>query len=119
MKNFLLTFVIMAKIKNYYYLILSYCILFCACTREPDFKITKEFADAGKQYSFLSPFQDGLAAVEVGRKWGVIDKTGKQVVPCRYDNLDNFSEGLAVVRVGKKWRFVDKYGTSTFDFDKE
>ncbi|MCM1031339.1 MAG: WG repeat-containing protein [Oscillibacter sp.] len=111
MKNFLLTFVVMTKMKNYYGLTLSYCILLCACTREPDFKITKEFADAGKQYSFLSPFQDGLAVVQFEEKWGFIDKTGKQIIPCIYDyTSDKFSEGLAAVRIGEKRGFIDKKG---------
>ena len=66
----------MTKIKNYYSFILSYCILFCACTHEPDFKITKEFADSLKQYDYVGTFSEGLAKVKVGGKWGVVDKYG-------------------------------------------
>ena len=100
----------MTKIKNYYSFILSYCILFCACTHEPDFKITKEFADSLKQYDYVGTFSEGLAQVKVGEKWGFIDKTGKQITPCLYDDARDFSEGLAKVIVGEKWGFIDKQG---------
>ena len=43
-------------------------------------------------------------------KWGYIDKTGKEVVPCQYDNALGFSDGLAVVEKGGKCGYIDKTG---------
>jgi hypothetical protein len=38
-----------------------------------------------------------MAAVEFNNKWGFIDKTGKELIPFKYDDCLNFSEGLAGV----------------------
>jgi hypothetical protein len=60
----------------------------------------------------------------ITRKWGYIDKKGKQVIPFIYDTFgDNpetgighfgvlpFSEGLAVTYLNKKAGYVDKKGS--------
>jgi hypothetical protein len=39
----------------------------------------------------------GLAVVEIGGKWGFIDKTGRMVVPPQYEGIGGFSEGRALV----------------------
>ena len=89
------------------------------------------------KYDDVRDFSDGMAAVAVRvaeghYKWGFIDKTGKEIVPCKYDNpytgdpyarLLSFSEGLAPVCIipeGKtfmpfdyprgKWGYIDKTG---------
>lgn len=41
-----------------------------------------------------------------GGKWGFINTKGKEVIPCKYDNVRDFSEGLAVVNIG------GEFGTS-------
>jgi hypothetical protein len=53
-------------------------------------------------------FSDGLALVEVGKKWGYIDKTGKFVINPQFDSADFFSDGLALVEVGKKWGYIHR-----------
>jgi len=55
-------------------------------------------------------FHEGLAAVGNGHKSGYIDKTGKIVIPLKFDNTQGFHEGLGAVEVAKKWGFVDKNG---------
>ena len=57
-----------------------------------------------------SGFSDGLARVELDGKWGFIDKSGKEVIPCVYDYAWGFSDGLAVVELNGKWGFIDKAG---------
>lgn len=66
----------------------------------------------GRQYSFADDFSEGLAGVEVGGKYGFINKQGEAVIPPRFElrkdqrhsNLivssRRFSEGLACVKVG-------------------
>ena len=44
------------------------------------------------------------------KTWGFIDKTGKMVIPDKYDNVDHFEEGVAQVSVGKKIGYIDKEG---------
>jgi hypothetical protein len=31
-----------------------------------------------------------MASVKKDGKWGYIDKTGKEIVPCEYDDAENF-----------------------------
>lgn len=42
--------------------------------------------------------------------YGCIDKTGKEVIPCKYDEMGGFYEGLAYVDLDGKWGFIDKSG---------
>ncbi|MDO5130027.1 MAG: WG repeat-containing protein, partial [Prevotellaceae bacterium] len=44
-------------------------------------------------------------------KWGYNDKTGREVIPCEYDNAEDFSEGLAKVQKSGKWGYIDKTGS--------
>jgi hypothetical protein len=43
-----------------------------------------------------------LAGVLLNRKWGFIDKTGKEIVTPKYDKAWNFQEGLAWVELNGK-----------------
>lgn len=53
----------------------------------------------------LYPFEDDNG------KYGYIDKTGKVVIPCEWDDANPFFEGLAGVRdSNKKWGFINKSG---------
>ncbi len=40
------------------------------------------------QYDAVMAFNRGLTAVRKGKKWGYIDKTGKEVCPIAYDKVD-------------------------------
>jgi WG containing repeat len=43
-------------------------------------------------------------------KLGFIDRTGKIVIPAKFDSAHKFSEGLAAVNIGAKWGFIDPSG---------
>ena len=64
------------------------------------------------QFDYAQSFSRGLAWVRIGKKWGVIDKTGKfTLVDLTFsDAPGNFSEGLARVSVSSKDGFVDRTG---------
>jgi len=66
------------------------------------------------KYDIVSSFSEGLAVVRNGYwfagKTGVIDITGKEIVPLKYDSIGSFSEGLAFVHLSSKWGFIDKTG---------
>ena len=69
------------------------------------------------QYDFVSLFSEGLASVKMNKKWGFIDKFGRQVVQFKYDDYFSstdyfkyFHDGLAVVRLNGRYGCVDKYG---------
>jgi hypothetical protein len=57
-------------------------------------------------------FSEGLAAKEWSGKWGFVDKTGKEVIPCIYKDVGDFSEGYAQVQRtwDGQWGFIDKNG---------
>jgi hypothetical protein len=67
------------------------------------------------QFENSRPFEEGLAAVLVG-KWGFIDKQGKTVITPQFDDiwLGSFKAGLASVQIGDyetgKRGFIDKQG---------
>lgn len=65
------------------------------------------------QFYNAEKFHDGLAAVELdNRLCGFIDKTGREVIPCEYDEVHDFKEGLALFYNEEKRRygFIDKSG---------
>lgn len=72
-----------------------------------------------KEYTSVRDFSEGLAAVCVfdaygQTKWGFVDKTGAEVVPCKYINdwynIPEFHEGLAVVQTSNGWGCIDLHG---------
>jgi hypothetical protein len=57
--------------------------------------------------------KSGLARVGRGGRIGLIDATGKVVVPPRYDYVGPFSNGFAVVGRGRQFGLVDLTGHET------
>ena len=55
-------------------------------------------------------FNEGLAAVKIGKQWGFVDVTGKLVIPVQFDDVSSFAEGLAAARKGKVWSYIDSAG---------
>ena len=62
------------------------------------------------KYDRVNDFNEGLASVCRDGKWGFIDTSGREVVPCRYNDVFDFNEGMARVETGGKWGYVDKTG---------
>jgi hypothetical protein len=50
-----------------------------------------------------------MAAVGIGKKCGFIDKTGKLIIPAKFDHVYGFREGVAFVEDGKQG-LIDKTG---------
>ena len=55
-------------------------------------------------------FSDGLAPVQVGDRWGYIDKNGKVAISPQFNDARGFSSGLAPVGIGTNWGYIDKSG---------
>ena len=72
-----------------------------------------------KDYNEVRDYSNGMAAVEAGnfilRKWGFIDESGKEVIPCIYLEVLSFSENLAAAKKDK-WGFIDKNGNEVIPF---
>ena len=61
-------------------------------------------------YNDIDDFSEGLAKVELNGKYGFIDKTGREVIPCKYDFAYGFSDGLASIELNGKYGYIDKTG---------
>ena len=55
-------------------------------------------------------FSDGLAAVFMGKKWGVIDKTGRFISNDRFDHAWPVYNGMVAISINGKQGYVDKTG---------
>lgn len=84
-------------------------------------QLTPEFIDAIQKYDDLSLFSEGYAAVCKDGKWGYIDKTGQEVIPCQYDWANPFHEGLASVlsSYGSGYGFIDTTGREVIRHRRE
>lgn len=73
-------------------------------------------------------FKDDFAKVVCNKKYGFVDKNGKEIIPCKYQgishrwigNVSYFSEELVVVRLDGKVGVIDKTGKeiTPFKYDK-
>ncbi len=84
-------------------------------------QLTPEFIEAIQKYDQLSLFSEGYAAVCKNGKWGYIDKTGREVIPCQYDWANPFHEGLASVRFSydSGYGFIDTTGREVIRHRRE
>lgn len=74
-------------------------------------------------YDSIEPFKEGRARVGKGNfkqktiRFGYIDSSGKEIIPCIYNSAYDFSEGVAVVSLGDgKFGFIDLLGNQVTDF---
>ena len=62
----------------------------------------------------IDNFNEGMITLMSGSfpnaKYGLIDKTGKQIVAPTYDYIGRFLNGLAPAAINKKWGYIDKTG---------
>ena len=58
--------------------------------------------ELAKKYDDISRLYDGLARFDYKGKIGFIDKLGKVVIPCMYDDAYSFSDALACVKLNGK-----------------
>ena len=89
----------------------------------PDKTVTAE-------YKSVRPFFDDLAAVAIqsrksqALKWGFIDRTGRVVIPMRYDVVTSFCDGLAAAGIvhgtgrSVKWCVIEKLGPQVTPYAK-
>ena len=58
----------------------------------------------------ISPFSDGLSAVQKDGKWGYINTAGTLVIKNIYKHAQAFHDGIAVAKIDNKNWFIDKQG---------
>jgi hypothetical protein len=54
------------------------------------------------KYDKIENFSEGIAKVTLNRKYGFVDKAGKEVIPVKYNKIENFSDGIAKVTLYNK-----------------
>jgi hypothetical protein len=62
------------------------------------------------QYWEAEDFSEGLAAVQVGGRWGYIDRAGRFAIEPIYGGATSFYDGKAAVAEGDKCWYIDKSG---------
>jgi len=67
----------------------------------------------------VGPFRGGLGLVVKNQKFGFVDPTGYEAIPCAYVLARQFSEGLAPVCDGRKWGFINAVGNLIIPFKYE
>ena len=85
----------------------------------PEEKVKKEPSaqpvQQTKKYAWKGKYYEGLAMVRLDKKYGFIDKTGKEVIPIKYDYAHFFSKGLALVKLEGKWFYINPKGECVID----
>ncbi len=61
--------------------------------------ITEKAGAYDGYYDGATPFNHGVAVVQVGDKWGVINARGMEIIPPRYDGIEDFQGGYAKVHI--------------------
>ena len=106
MKNILLYILLLAAVMSYGQGLL------------PEERIKKEpsaqSVQQTKKYAWKDEYYEGLARVELNGKCGFIDKTGKEVIPIKYDYA-YFSKGLALVKLEGKYFYINPKGECVKD----
>ncbi len=80
--------------------------------------IQKQFLENGEEGEwFASPdfesgwfLSDGFQRVKINNRWGFADRTGKIIVPVKYDLAFDFSECTARLKLNNLYGFADKTG---------
>ena len=122
------------------------CILVLAAQAQAQVRITPEFKAAVAKYDIVQTFHNGYAAVCRDGKWGYIDSTGTEVIPCfiprKYDvctdrqdygfyrdngYVRDFADGMVAVAKEVsgaqqsydrqlKWGYMDATGRQVVDY---
>lgn len=71
-------------------------------------------------YDTVRKFENGYARVRAFGKYGLIDETGREVIPCQYDEINcsntYFGAGYQIVVKDGKVGYVDQNGNETTPF---
>lgn len=66
---------------------------------------------AENMYVNIKKYSEGVIAVKSSNgKYGYVDKTGKVVIPFKYDDAEEFHNGTAVVYIKDGYTLIDKSG---------
>ncbi len=55
-------------------------------------------------------FEDGMAMVQVDKKWGYLNLKGKLIIAAKYEKANHFVAGYASAKSGRTWVILNKEG---------
>ncbi len=75
------------------------------------------------EYEYFGLISEGMIPVVKNDKYGFVDqKSGKLVIPCKYEEICRgdvgFANGLCGVKLDDKWGYIDKSGNVVIPFDE-
>lgn len=72
-----------------------------------------------EKYSNSWPFSEGYAGVESSQNGlkGFVNKTGKEVIACQYDETLNFVDGIVGVKKNGKWGYINSKNETVIPFE--
>lgn len=73
-------------------------------TENTDFRLKNIFGFGTMGYL------NDMALVEIGKKWGYLDRKGSLAIPAKYDDATEFNEGYAMAKVKDQWYIIDRSG---------
>lgn len=66
------------------------------------------YYQARGKYEYIDPYlRNGLILVRQNEKYGYIDKTGKEVIPPRFDGIGGAFHDRFVIKLGEKYGLID------------
>lgn len=70
------------------------------------------------EYDFIGNIDYGFAKIKQKDKYGLMDKNGKVIIPCQYDDILTLTEepNLIAVKKDNQWGFVDKNNSTIIPF---
>lgn len=79
--------------------------------------VDRNLSEISDRYTVAGNFQDGYCTVGRAKKYGVVDHTGKEIIPLQYDGiLAHFSEDLIGVKQDGKWGYITPHGEVAVPF---
>ena len=70
-------------------------------------------------YTWVGGMSEELIMVEREGRRGFLDRRGREVIPCRYDELSPFRMGRAMVRLGDRYGIIDTAGNIILPIEYE
>jgi hypothetical protein len=62
------------------------------------------------KYEQTKHFSEGMAGIKLKNKWGVVDTSGREVVPPRFEYIGFFSDSITWFLQDKKEGYIDLEG---------
>lgn len=66
-----------------------------------------QYPNSLMKYQVIEPFNFGFASARLNNRWGVIDTSGNQIIPCIYDEVSFFDNRCIIVNLNEKEGLID------------